>query len=119
MFANLTFTLPWLLYQLAGKYAADEAQALAMILMLLTVASFASARFFVSYMLWRGHAQVKDVKFSYANSAKTTFKFDLEVALGNIVVVEGKSGAGKPDVVKSNFWIFNPNLVLFLGLGIA
>ena len=46
LFANADFrTLPWLLYQLAGKYAADEANALAMLVMLLTVGLFLAARF--------------------------------------------------------------------------
>jgi len=49
LFANADFrTLPWLLYQLSGNYAADEAKALAMILMLLTVVMFATARYLCS-----------------------------------------------------------------------
>ena len=46
LFANADFrTLPWLLYQLAGKYAADEANALAMLVILLTAGLFLVARF--------------------------------------------------------------------------
>jgi len=45
LFANADFrTLPWLLYQLAGKYAADEANALALLLMVLTVLLFVGTR---------------------------------------------------------------------------
>jgi thiamine transport system permease protein len=45
LFANADFrTLPWLLYQLSGKYAAAEANALALVLLLLTVALFMVTR---------------------------------------------------------------------------
>ena len=45
LFANADFrTLPWLLYQLSGKYAADEANALALLLMGLTVLLFFATR---------------------------------------------------------------------------
>ena len=52
LFANADFrTLPWLLYQLAGKYAADEASALAMLVMLSTVKLFLAARFVTDWAL--------------------------------------------------------------------
>ena len=57
LFANADFrTLPWLLYQLAGKYAADEANALAMLLILLTVGLFLVARFTTDQALRGRHA---------------------------------------------------------------
>ena len=61
--------------------------------------------------------EVKDVKFSYVNSAKTTFKFDLEAALGNIVVVEGKSGVGKSTLLSliSGFLTPNSGLISWFG----
>ena len=52
LFANADFrTLPWLLYQLSGKYAADEAAALAFVLMLVTVAFFWLGRVLLSRLL--------------------------------------------------------------------
>jgi thiamine transport system permease protein len=57
LFANADFrTLPWLLYQLSGKYAADEAHALATLAMLLTVGLFLTARFFMDRALRGRHA---------------------------------------------------------------
>ena len=57
LFANADFrTLPWLLYQLSGKYAADEANALAMLVMLLTVGLFLVARFLTDCGLRGRHA---------------------------------------------------------------
>lgn len=57
LFANADFrTLPWLLYQLSGKYAADEAHALAMLVMLLTVGLFLTARFVLDRALRGRHA---------------------------------------------------------------
>ena len=57
LFANADFqTLPWLLYQLSGKYAADEAHALAMLVMLLTVGLFLTARFVTDRALRGRHA---------------------------------------------------------------
>jgi len=57
LFANNDFrTLPWLLYQLAGKYAAGEANALAMLVMLLTVGLFLAARFATDRALRGRHA---------------------------------------------------------------
>lgn len=45
LFAHDGFkTLPWMLYQLAGKYATGEAAGLALVLMLLTVLMFAAGR---------------------------------------------------------------------------
>ena len=45
LFANADFrTLPWLLYQLSGKYAAAEANALALVLLLMTVGLFMVTR---------------------------------------------------------------------------
>jgi len=44
------------LYQLAGKYAADEANALAMLVMLLTVGLFLAARFATDWALRGRHA---------------------------------------------------------------
>ena len=65
LFANADFrTLPWLLYQLAGKYAADEANALAMLLILLTVGLFVVARFDRSGFKGSSCGS-KGVKFSY------------------------------------------------------
>ena len=52
LFANADFrTLPWLLYQLSGKYAADEAAALAFVLMIVTVAFFWLGRVLLSRLL--------------------------------------------------------------------
>ena len=52
LFANADFrTLPWLLYQLSGKYAADEAAALAFVLMMITVALFWLSRMIFSRIL--------------------------------------------------------------------
>ena len=87
LFANADFrTLPWLLYQLAGKYAADEANALAMLVILLTAVLFLVARFatdrFGGVML-----EVKDVTYSFAGSSMSEFFFTLDVGLGDIVVV--------------------------------
>lgn len=57
LFANADFrTLPWLLYQLAGKYAADEANALAMMLMVLTVLLFLVTRAVVGRVIGGSHA---------------------------------------------------------------
>ena len=57
LFANADFrTLPWLLYQLASKYAADEANALAMLFMLLTLILFLAARFTTNWVLRGRHA---------------------------------------------------------------
>ena len=57
LFANADFrTLPWLLYQLSGKYAADEANALAMLVMLLTLGLFLTARFLTDCGLRGRHA---------------------------------------------------------------
>ena len=57
LFANADFrTLPWLLYQLAGKYAADEANAMALLLMLLTLILFLAARFITDWALRGRHA---------------------------------------------------------------
>ncbi len=48
LFAQPDFqTLPWLLYQLAGRYAAGEAAGLALMLMVLTVMMFLAARMMV------------------------------------------------------------------------
>ena len=45
LFAHDGFkTLPWMLYQLSGNYAADEAAGLAFILMALTVVMFLAGR---------------------------------------------------------------------------
>ena len=49
LFASADFrTLPWLLYQLSGKYAADEAAALAFVLMLVTITFFWLGRVVIS-----------------------------------------------------------------------
>ena len=52
LFASADFrTLPWLLYQLSGKYAADEAAALAFVLMLVTVLLFWAGRLIFSRII--------------------------------------------------------------------
>ena len=52
LFAQPDFqTLPWLLYQLAGRYAAGEAAGLALILLVLTVVMFMLARGAVSLII--------------------------------------------------------------------
>ena len=52
LFANADFrTLPWLLYQLSGKYAADEANALAFVLMLVTILFFTLSRVLIRKLL--------------------------------------------------------------------
>lgn len=52
LFANADFrTLPWLLYQLSGKYAADEAAALAFVLMLVTISFFWVGRVLLGRLL--------------------------------------------------------------------
>lgn len=57
LFANADFrTLPWLLYQLSGKYAADEANALALLLMGLTVLLFFVTRVVIEWGLRGRHA---------------------------------------------------------------
>jgi len=52
LFANADFrTLPWLLYQLSGKYAAAEANALALVLLLLTLSLFVVTRVMMQRLL--------------------------------------------------------------------
>ena len=96
LFANADFrTLPWLLYQLSGKYAADEAHALAMLVMLLTLGLFLTARFATDRALRGVMLEVKNVTFAYAGTPLAEFAFNLTVARSEIVVVSGRSGAGK------------------------
>ena len=52
LFSSADFkTLPWLLYQLAGRYALDEALALALVLIVLTVIIFIGTRLLVNRIL--------------------------------------------------------------------
>ena len=86
-------TLPWLLYQTMARYRAGEAAALALWLYALHCCCSPCSFWQQS---WPGDAtmlEIRDVGFTRLGGL--SFSYDITVAAGEILAVQGPSGVGK------------------------
>ena len=113
LFASADFmTLPWLLYQQAGRYRVDEAAVTALMLMLVVSALFALGNGLgrwprapaqpysrptpphPPFMTRRAMLKIDNIKFQYPEQTHP-LKFALNVPENTALVVAGISGSGK------------------------